>query len=98
MLLYTFCLLYHTLTGIHRIIDRRMRPLLSQRADFKGMFTVCMPFWIIFTFFPSKKNPHKIKFANILSGFIYNFKHPQMFWFFLTITHSSRNNEQSLNC
>lgn len=27
--MYTSCLLYGTLTGIHRIIDRRRRPLLS---------------------------------------------------------------------
>lgn len=46
MLLYSCCL-HHTLTGIHRIIDKKMRPLLTQRADFQE----CIQYACHFGFF-----------------------------------------------
>lgn len=55
MLLYNFCLLYHTLTSIHRIIDKKMRPLLTQRADFQECIQYACHFGFFF-FSPSKKN------------------------------------------
>lgn len=71
IILYRVCLLYHTLTSIHRIIDKKNETFVDPTCKFPGMYTVCMPFLEYFFPLKIKIKSHKNQFYLMLILFIY---------------------------